>query len=345
MKPIKCLVHDDNNVRYDLILGRQACTEMGLKIDFDEEKVTWVDRTIPFHDKDWGKNKANIKRVLDVGPSEVAKKAESHAVEIKPAQYAKADLDEVIVAQTHLTDEQKRQLREVFEEHKELFNGKVGRYPKEFHIDVDPNAEPFYQMRPYPIDHRNMETLKGELDRQEELGIIEKCNEATRWCLPMFAIPKRKDGTIRTVHDFRRLNAVIQRKKYPLPTIEEIMWKMKPYKFLTKIDISMQYYAFYLDEESTWYCVFITPFGKYRLKVLAMGMCQSSDWAQSAMEEVFRDILHHICIYMDDIKFEDMDWDKHLEWIREVLRRLLLAGFTVNPAKCEWGVKETDFLG
>ena len=76
-----------------------------------------------------------------------------------------------------------------------------------------------------------------------------------------------------------------------------------------------------------------------------MGMCQSGDWAQAAMEEVFRDLLHEVVVYIDDIAFSHLEWKDHILMIDEVLGRLLKFGFTVNPLKCEWGVGETDFLG
>ena len=107
-----------------------------------------------------------------------------------------------------------------------------------------------------------------------------------------------------------------------MPKINDIVLSIREYKYLTKIDISMQYYAFWLDEESSWYCVFSTPFGKYKLNRLAIGCVQSADIAQAAMEEVFRDILHAVKVYMDDIMFHHMSWEEHLQMIDEVLRWL-----------------------
>jgi hypothetical protein len=73
--------------------------------------------------------------------------------------------------------------------------------------------------------------------------------------------------------------------------------------------------------------------------VLPMGMCQLSDYAQAAVEEVFHDMLDQVLVYMDDLKFQHLEWRDHIVTIKEVLSRLLKAGFTVNPAKCEWAVK------
>lgn len=114
---------------------------------------------------------------------------------------------------------------------------------------------------------------------------------------------------------------------------------------MTKIDISMQYYCLLLDEESSWYCVLVTPFGKYRRKVLPMGLSNSPDWAQATMEEIFHDMLHEIEVYLDDIAIFSDTWEQHIAMVNKVLQRLQDNGFTVKPEKCEWAVQETNFLG
>ena len=343
---VKCYVYEDTKVRYDFIIGRRTMKEMELKLDFKKEEMQWIDTEVPFHPTNWYSDKEAIRRVLSVAPVRVqqAEAREAMVTEIKAAKYGKVDLNEVVSLQTHLTKEQRKDLYEVLKKNEDLFDGRVGRFPRDFHLDVDPNIEPVCQTRPYPLNAQHLNVLKEELDRQEAMGIISKCYEATRWCMPMFIRPK-KDGTVRTVHDFRALNKAILRKKHTLPRIEDILMNTKPYRFLTKIDVSMQYYTFYLDEESRWYCVFITPFGKYILNTLAMGLVQSADFAQAAMEETLADILDKVSVYMDDIKFQDMEWKDHMEVTDQVLTRLRKMGFTVNPLKCEWGVKETDFLG
>jgi len=48
----------------------------------------------------------------------------------------------------------------VFKKHEPLFNGKIGKFPQEVHLDVDPEAEPYHHPRPYHVNHTNMEVLK-----------------------------------------------------------------------------------------------------------------------------------------------------------------------------------------
>ncbi len=114
---------------------------------------------------------------------------------------------------------------------------------------------------------------------------------------------------------------------------------------MTKTDISMQFYTFCLYEESTWLCVFVTPFAKYRYLRLLMGLCRSPDWAQATTEMIFKDLLPDIEIYIDDIGRFDAGWQQYLKKLDVILHCLKMNGFTVNPLKCEWYMQETDFLG
>ena len=209
------------------------------------------------------------------------------------------------------------------------------------HIDIEPDATPVYR-RPYPVPHVHLKTFKKELDHLVELGVLSRVKD-TEWGLPTFIIPK-KDGRVRWVSDMRELNKVIRRTQYTLPIIQDELRKRNGYQFLTKLDISMQYYTFELDDESKKLCTIVTPFGPYCYNRLPMGLSTSPGYAQARMEELLRDI-EEDSVYLDDIGVFTGTWEDHLVALERTLAILEKNNFTINPLKCEWAVKETDWLG
>ena len=270
--------------------------------------------------------------------------------EIKTSLYEQTDIDQVVRTCRHLSQEQQNKLRDVLSKYPKLFNGELGTYPDEqIHLDLKPDAVPHCQPRAYSVPHNHRGVFKTELDRLVKIGVLEE-GSRSEWIAGTFIIPKKllpgeTVPRVRWISDFRGLNKHLRRKTYPIPRIADILARRTGYKFLSKLDISMQFYTFELDDESAELCTIATPWGLYKYRKLPMGICQSPDIAQEVMERTLKDISEDLEVYIDDIALFSSDFDDHMRVIDTVCKRLQEKGFSVNPLKCEWAVKESDFLG
>ncbi len=102
--------------------------------------------------------------------------------------------------------------------------------------------------------------------------------------------------------------------------------------------------TFELDEESKNVFTIATPFGKIKYSRLQMGLKWSPDFDQEVMEYIFWEV-EDTEVYIDEIGALSNSWEEHMALLCRILKLLQDNGFTVNLLKCEWAVKETDWLG
>ena len=362
--------------RYDMILGRDALRSLHITLDFDQNLVKAPGTQIsmkPFpsippsqfsalainlmldHMENFLSDDSHSSNDDAMTPAHASENEEleslpasfdhdehdTHA-QILPSAYDPADLQSVAQSCTHLSPQQRNELYKVLSQYPQLFDGILRVFPDEkIHLDIDPSVKP-HRSRAYPIPKSQLNLFKQELDRLVRINVLEPTGRS-EWISGSFIIPK-KDTRIRWISDFRALNKALRRKVYPIPRIQEILARRTGYAFLSKLDISMQYYTFELDDASKDLCTIATPFGLYRYCRLPMGVNQSPDIAQEIMERVLRAI-EDIEVYIDDIACFSNDFDSHMALLDQVFNRLQNHGFAINPLKCEWAVQETDFLG
>ena len=120
---------------------------------------------------------------------------------------------------------------------------------------------------------------------------------------------------------------MIKRKVWQLPRIQDILKKRSGYKFFTKLDLSMMFYTFEMDEASKNLCAIVTPFGNYRYTRLPMGVKQSHDIAQAAIQQLLSE-LAETDVYIDDVGIFSNDWESHIPSPRYILNILQHNGFT-----------------
>jgi Reverse transcriptase (RNA-dependent DNA polymerase) len=186
------------------------------------------------------------------------------------------------------------------------------------------------------VPERHKRIFKQELDCLIQEGVLEPGTQSA-WIAGTFIIPK-KDGCVRWV--LIRLS----NEKYILYLSSTTCYVIDA-DTIRKIDLSMQYYCFELDNASKELCTIAMPFGLHRYQRLPMGVNQSPNIAQEIMEHVLSSIMEEIECYIDNIAAFSNDWESHKTLLNKLLTKLQNAGFTVNPLKCKWAVQEIDFLG
>ena len=343
----------DADSRFDLILGRDFLTNAGLDVCFSDNTVKWLGRSIDLKPNDYFNSTTYFNDINKVS-SRIDADSEYEgdipdighecfaASPILERKYQKVTAKEVASKQEHLSDSERRKMEAMLSNYEEVFDGKLGCYPhQKVHLELINGAQPFCK-KAYSVAHANEKLFKDELDNLCKDGVLEKCGPS-EWGSPTF-ITKKKDGRVRWVSDFRELNRLLKRRQYPLPKIHDIMRKRRGYKYFTKIDLSMMFYCFMLDDDSMDMCTIVTPYGKYRYRRLPMGIKVSPDYAQAIIEKVL-DGLDVDC-YIDDMGlWTDGTFEEHLSMVSKILERLQDNGLKCNPLKCDWAVQESDFLG
>ena len=264
--------------------------------------------------------------------------------QILDAKYAPITPEQILDNSPHLTEEQKRGLKPILYKHIRVFDGTLGTWKGTSHrLELKDASLPPVVCRPYGVPVKNKQTLMLELERLCKLGVLRKVNNS-EWQSPSTIIPK-KDQTVRSITDFRKLNKRIKRKPFPIPNIRETLLELEGFQFGTSLDLNMGYYHIVLHPDSRKYCTIVFPFGKYEYQRLPMGLCNSPDIFQEKMSGLMHD-LEFVRAYIDDVAvLTHKDWSDHLTKLDIVLTRIENAGLKVNGLKSFFGRKEFEYLG
>ena len=326
-----------NTCNYDMIIGRDLLTELEFEIDFKRKLIKWDEAHIPMKSYD-----ATPKDMYIQDPENLTTEYE-RIKGILDAKYEAADIDKITENCTHLNKIQRKELKQLLEKHKSLFDGTLGKWKNEkLKIELKEGVKP-YHSRAYPIPKAYELTLKMEVERLCELGVLKKVNRS-EWGAPTFIIPK-KDKTVRFISDFRELNKRLKRKPFPIPKIQDLMMKLEGFMYGTSLDLNMGYYHIELCPDSKKLCTIVLPFGKYEYQRLPMGLSNSPDIFQEKMSTLMHD-LEYVRAYIDDLLIISKgSWTDHLEKLDEVMSRLEQAGLKVNAKKSFFGRPELEYLG
>jgi transposase InsO family protein len=157
---------------------------------------------------------------------------------------------------------------------------------------------------------------------------------------------KKADGSLWFCIDFRKLNAITRKDRYPLPLIDETLTRLSKAKIFTKLDIRQAFHRIRMDPASEYLTTFRTRYGAYKCKVLMEGLTNGPATYQRYMNDLLFDYLDEFCtVYLDDILVYSEDELEHTAQVRKVLERLRKAGLQADIKKSEFDTKSTKYLG
>lgn len=211
----------------------------------------------------------------------------------------------------------------------------------EFMDDSDRSKMP--RSRIYPMSGHKLEQVKKYLDEHLKKGFIVP-SKAPFASPVLFA--EKPDGGLRFCVDYRRLNQITKRNRYPIPLIDEVLARVQGCKYLTKLDIIAAFNKLRMHPDSEDFTTFVTSLGAYKYRVLPFGLTNGPATYQHYMNDILFDYLNDFCqAYLDDILIYSKSKKEHVRHVRLVLQKLREAGLQVDILKCEFHVQETKFLG
>ncbi|CAA0839620.1 Uncharacterized mitochondrial protein AtMg00860, partial [Striga hermonthica] len=212
----------------------------------------------------------------------------------------------------------------------------------EFSIDLIPGAGPVSKA-PYRMAPKELQELKTQIQELLRLGFIRP--SVSPWGAPVLFV-KKKDGSMRICIDYRDLNRLTIKNKYPLPRIDDLFDQLSGACVLSKIDLRSGYHQLKIKESDIAKTAFRTRYGHYEFVVMPFGLSNAPAVFMDLMNRIFHPYLDQfIIVFIDDILIYSKSQKEHEEHLRVVLETLRREKLYAKFSKCEFWLQRVSFLG
>ncbi|GJT11607.1 putative reverse transcriptase domain-containing protein [Tanacetum coccineum] len=212
----------------------------------------------------------------------------------------------------------------------------------EFQIDLIPGAAPVARA-PYRLALSEMKELSDQLKELSDKGFIRP--SSSPWGAPVLFV-KKKDGSFRMCIDYRELNKLTVKNRYPLPRIDDLFDHLQGSSVYSKIDLRSGYHQLRVREEDIPKTTFRTRYGHYEFQVMPFGLTNAP--------AVFMDLMNRVCkpyldkfviVFIDDILIYSKSKQEHEEHLKLILELLKKEQLYAKLSKCEFWIPRVQFLG
>ncbi|GJR52148.1 reverse transcriptase domain-containing protein [Tanacetum coccineum] len=211
----------------------------------------------------------------------------------------------------------------------------------EFHIELIPVAAPVARA-PYRFAPTEVKELAEQLKEISDKGFIRP--SSSPWGAPILFV-KKKDGSFRMCIDYRELNKLTVKNRYPLPRIDDLFDQLQGSSIYSKIDLRSGYHQLRVREEDIPKTTFRTRYGHYEFQVMPFGLTNAP--------AVFMDLMNRVCkpyldkfviVFIDDILIYSRDEKEHEEHLKTILELLKKEELYAKFSKCEFWILTVKFL-
>ena len=214
--------------------------------------------------------------------------------------------------------------------------------PYDHKIPLKPGVEPPFGPL-YSMSRDELVVLKKYLDENLAKGFIRASSSPA--ASPVIFV-KKPGGGLRLCVDYRGLNALTTKNRYPLPLIRETLNLLASSTVFTKLDVIAAFNKLRMAEGEEWKTAMRTRYGLFESLVMPFGLSGSPSTWQRFINDTLREYLDVFCTaYVDDILIFSKNKKEHKDHVRKVLTKLREAGLQLDISKCEFHVTTVKFLG
>jgi transposase InsO family protein len=320
--------------RFDLILGLEWLK--GANPEADWTNRTWTIKT--------------TNGAITLNPEKASVDPELNFV-CSPKQAVRAvkhreEVGWLLVTDGSVPEEESNPLHvKIVKDYADLFKDELPELPPARDIEhvIDTGDAKPINRPPFKTSPKELKELQEQLAKLKEKGLIEPSHSP--WGAPVLFV-RKKDGSMRLCVDYRAINKITVKNRYPLPRIDECLEQLGSAKYFSTLDLKSGYHQVRLRDQDKEKTAFNTRYGQFQFKVLPFGLTNAPPTFQSLMNRVLEEFKDKFAlVYLDDILIFSPTLDQHEQHVRMVLDKLREHHLYLNPEKCRFGVQELSFVG
>lgn len=344
-------------ITHDIVLGKPWLTRHNPNIDWETNTIVLRDGSKIIADEHRkgpitieNISASQFKRMINKGAEMQVYKVDIHTRETESESESESATEGsqkgLTLKLDHLSVNEAQELEHVLRQYEHtVFTEPTGLPPSrtvDHKIETLPGSTP-PSRSPYRLSQPELDELQKQLTHLVEQGWIRP--STSPYGAPILFV-KKKNGSLRMCVDYRALNRITIKNKYPLPHIGELLDRLSGAKFFTKLDLRSGYHQLRIADTDIHKTAFNTRYGHYEYTVVPFGLCNAPASFQCLMNDTLRPYLDKfVIVYLDDILIYSKTFVEHLQHIRLVFDTLEKNQFHVAVEKCKFGVSEIDYLG